>query len=88
MYLPGTTKRKEGRNLVEWTDTIPKNSVILFDFQLIKSNSLRKATVEHLKYAYANLDDFNFTTLNMITFYNSFLFKIHFNYNLIIKTLY
>lgn len=50
-------KKKEGRNSVEWTDTIPKNSVILFDFQLTKSNRLRKATVEHLKEAYANLDN-------------------------------
>ena len=50
-------KKKEGRNLVELTDTVPKNSVILFDFQLTKSNRLRKATVEHLKQAYANLDN-------------------------------
>ena len=40
-------KRKEGRNLVEWNDTVPENSVILFDFDLTKSSRLRKATVEH-----------------------------------------
>ena len=36
-------KRKKEHNLVEWTDTIPKISVILFDFQLTKSNRPRKA---------------------------------------------
>ena len=50
-------KKKDGRNLIEWTDTVPKSSIILFDFQLTKSNRLRKATVEHLKQAYAKLDD-------------------------------
>ena len=42
-------KKKEERNLVEWTDTAPRNSVILFHFRLTKSNRLRKATIEHLK---------------------------------------
>ena len=49
-------KKKEGRNLIDWTDTIPKSSLILFDFQLTKSNRLQKATVEHLK-AYDKLHD-------------------------------
>ena len=31
-------KRKEGRALVEWTDTVPKTSVILYDFELTKQN--------------------------------------------------
>lgn len=49
-------KRKAGRTLVDWTDTVPKESVILFDFELTKTNKLRKATVKHLKATYNQLD--------------------------------
>jgi len=41
-----TAKKKEGRNLVDWTGTVPKSSIILFDFKLTPSSRLRKATVE------------------------------------------
>ena len=49
------SKKKDGRTIVDWTDTVPKQSVILFDFELTKSNRLRKATVQHLKAAYSQL---------------------------------
>ena len=49
-------KKKEGRTLVDWIDSVPKSSVILFDFQLTKTERLRKATIEHLKEAYTKLD--------------------------------
>ena len=49
-------KKKEGRDLVDWIDTVPKSSVILFDFQLTRSDRLRKATIKHLKAAYTKLN--------------------------------
>jgi len=49
-------KRKEGRTIVDWTDTVPKSAVILFDFELTSTNRLRKATIQHLKDTYSNLD--------------------------------
>ena len=49
-------KKKEGRTTVDWTDTVPKSAVILFDFQLTATNRLRKATVQHLKETYKTLD--------------------------------
>ena len=49
-------KKKDGHTLVDWTDRVPKQSVILFDFELTKSNRLRKATVQHLRAAYNQLD--------------------------------
>ena len=48
-------KKKVGRGLADLVDTLPKSSVILFDFQLTRSDQLRKATIEHLKEAYTNL---------------------------------
>ena len=44
-------KRKEGRTLVDWADSVPKSSILLFNFQLTKTNRLRKAIIEHLKEA-------------------------------------
>ena len=38
--------------MVEWRDTIPKSSIILFNFELTATNRLRKNTVEHLKNTY------------------------------------
>ena len=37
------------RKLIDWTDTIPKASIILFDFELTSTNHLRKKSIEHLK---------------------------------------
>ena len=45
----------EGRTKVEWRDSIPKTSVILYDFELTKTKHLRKATITHLKRAYEQL---------------------------------
>ena len=36
-----TNRRKK----VDWRDTIPKNSIVLFDFQLTSTGHLRKKTV-------------------------------------------
>ena len=41
------------RKRIDWRDTVPKNSVLLFDFELTPTGFLRKATIEHLKKAYA-----------------------------------
>jgi len=49
-------RKKEGRAVVDWTDTVPKSSVILFDFKLTNTSRLRKATVEHLKDVYSKID--------------------------------
>ena len=49
-------KKKEGRAFIDWTDTVPITSVILYDFELTKGNRLRKATIQHLKNAYSKLD--------------------------------
>ena len=43
------------RKMVDWTDTIPKASIILFDFELTTTNHLRKRSIEHLKKAYAEI---------------------------------
>ena len=52
MWLEGSysrpwkaAKTKQGRSMVEWKDTVPKASIILFDFELTPSNILRKATM-------------------------------------------
>ena len=45
-------KVRKGRRNVDWVDTIPKSSVILYDFTLTPTGYLRKTTVEHLKHAY------------------------------------
>jgi len=37
------------RKTIQWTDHVPKDSIILFDFALTSTNHLRKATVQHLK---------------------------------------
>jgi len=50
-------KRKEGHTLVEWTDTVPKTSVIIYDFELTNKNHLRNTTIQHLKEAYNKFDD-------------------------------
>ncbi len=42
------TRRKK----IDWKDTVPKSSIILFDFELTSAGNLRKATIEHLKKAY------------------------------------
>ena len=36
------------RKSVPWCDWIPTSSVVLFDFELTKSNHLRKSTIENL----------------------------------------
>ena len=43
------------RKKVPWTDWVPKESIILFDFTLTQTNRLRKSTVNHLKSKYDEL---------------------------------
>ena len=43
------------RKTIFWRDTIPKEAVILFDFELTSSNHLRRATIQHLKTWYQNI---------------------------------
>ena len=49
-------KQREGRTSVDWVDSIPKSAVLLFDFQLTRTDRLRKATVTQLKEVYAQID--------------------------------
>ena len=56
------SKQRDPRNkrkMIDWKDTIPKTSIILFDFELTATNHLRKRTVEHLKKTYTELRDRN-----------------------------
>ena len=43
------------RRKVEWTDWISRNSILLFDFHLTKTQHLKKETVACLKTMYDNL---------------------------------
>ena len=43
------------RKKIAWTDWIPRESIILFDFELTATNRLRKTTAEHLKLKYVEL---------------------------------
>ena len=45
-------RKRSEKQLVPWTDTIPKESIKLFDFSLTGGNKLRKATAKRLKEAY------------------------------------
>ena len=47
---------KNKRKVVNWTDQIPKMSVILFGFTLTTTKHLRKTTIERLKAQYAKLN--------------------------------
>lgn len=46
------TNRKK---LIDWTDTIPRSSIILFDFELTAAKHLRKTTIQHLRKVYEQL---------------------------------
>ncbi len=43
------------RKVIDWTDNIPKGSIILFGFSLTARNHLRKNTSERLKEEYGKL---------------------------------
>ena len=43
---------KNRRKIIEWRDSIPKLSVLLFGFTLTTTNHLRKRTIERLKEQY------------------------------------
>ena len=45
-------KVRNGRHLEDWVATIPRSSIVLYDFKLTSTGRLRKATVAHLKRAY------------------------------------
>ena len=45
-------KRREGQRYIEWQEEVPKESVVLFDFQLTSSGKLRTVTVRELKRIY------------------------------------
>ena len=48
-------KKRSGRQMISWEDVIPTSSVILYDFDLTKTQHLQKSTVAHLKQAYDSL---------------------------------
>ena len=41
------------RKMVDWTDTLPRESILLFAFELTSSKHLRKPTISHLKNTYS-----------------------------------
>ena len=45
----------EGRRKVEWVDSVPKSSIILYDFELTKTKHIRKTTITYLKKKYEQL---------------------------------
>ena len=69
VWLEGTyqtawkvAKHRDPRNrsrMVEWRDTVPKESIILFQFQLTATKHLRKRTQERLKLYTHNTDNNN-----------------------------
>ena len=48
-------KIRRGRKLVDWKDTISKNTVIFYAIELTKTNRFKAATVEYLKEQYSKL---------------------------------
>ena len=48
-------KCREGRRLVEWRDTVSKDSVIFYAIQLTKTDRLKTASVTYLKEQYSKL---------------------------------
>lgn len=50
--VPDETNR---RKKVPWTDWVPKDFIILFDFRLTATNRLRKTTAKHLQLKYNEL---------------------------------
>ena len=42
----------QGRKNVAWEDSVPRSSILLYDFELSTAGRLRKPTVGHLKEAY------------------------------------
>ena len=48
MILDPTNTRKK----VQWKDTLSRDCILLYDFQLTKCNHLKKVTVTHLKQQY------------------------------------
>ena len=43
------------RKQIDWMDLIPKNSIILFAFELTTTSHLRKKTIDHLKKVYEEI---------------------------------
>ena len=43
------------RKIIEWTNTIPKSSIILFAFTMTARKHLKKVTIEKLKTEYLQL---------------------------------
>ena len=46
---------KKRQKLMNWTDIIPKMSIILFEFTLTTTDHLRKVTIQRLKEEYHKL---------------------------------
>lgn len=44
---------QNSKRLVDWTDLVPKSSIILHDFTLTSTGRLRKVTITHLKKFYS-----------------------------------
>ena len=42
-------KIRKGRKMIDWIDTISKDTVLLYDIELTKTNRLKATTVNFLK---------------------------------------
>ena len=54
---------KNRRKTIDWTDSIPKLSIVLFGFILTSNNHLRKKTIDCLKQEYSKIRLNNSTPL-------------------------
>ena len=47
--------QKNRRKVVDWTDSVPKLSIVFFEFSLTATRHLRKKTIDPLKKEYSKL---------------------------------
>ena len=48
-------KLRQGRQMVDWVDTIPQTSIIIYGFTLTNTGRLRQSTKKHLKQHYDSM---------------------------------
>ena len=48
-------KIRKGRKMIDWIDTISKDTVLLYDIELTKTNRLKATTVNFFKEQYFKL---------------------------------
>ena len=48
---------RKGKKMVEWEDSIPIESIFLYDFDLTPNGHLRKQTINHIKSTYTSIEE-------------------------------